>query len=210
MVVRARTGALLVVVAALLTGACGAFETSGYQFVRSPGTGTYLKVPEDWQVFDRDEIDDAMAKAGNGQADEFAFLSVFDAAERPSVFFDPAGETPKGVIRVRELRPEERDQVSFATVREEVFQELNDSVAAGDWSVLDVAEVESGPARGQRVVFAGAAEVDGTRYVVAQVSLVDLDANRLHFVAVACSVACYERNKDEIDEVVESLTIKER
>jgi hypothetical protein len=46
--------------------------------------------------------------------------------------------------------------------------------------------------------------------VVDQVSLVDLDANRLHLLAVACSETCYERNQDQIDEVVSSVTIKEK
>jgi hypothetical protein len=209
MVVRARAGALLVLLGTLL-GACGAFEQSGYQFVRSPSTGTYLKVPDDWEVFNRREISDALEKQGNGPAAAFPFLTVFDAGRPANAFLDLTGPAPKGFVRVRDLEPGERDVTSFSTIREELFKELNAGAAAGAVEVRSAQEVKSGPARGQRVVFVITDDETGDRYVVDQVSLVDLDANRVHFVAVACSLACFDRHEDEIDEVVGSLTIKER
>ena len=209
MAARARLGALLVLATAFLT-ACGAFEQSGYQFVRDTSTGTYLKVPDDWHVYDRQEISDAMVKADLGPAGPFPFLSVFDGGRAPNAFFDPTGSSPKGLVRVRDLVPGERDLTSFSTVREEIFKELNDGVEAGAVEVLAAEEVKSGPARGQRVTFVVTDEETGERYVVDQVSLVDLDANRLHLLAVACTTACYEEHEDEIDEVVSSLIIKER
>jgi hypothetical protein len=202
-------GALaMAVVAALAAGACG-LHRSGYQFVRSPQTGTYLKVPDDWQVYGKSEIERYLAKtAPELSVDAFPFITTFDGAAHPSVTFDLGGDAPAGVVRVRPLQADERDAASFASLRNEVFD-----LQGGDGSsitTISAEDVQYGGVRGQRIVFTRTDQLFGSVATLDQTTLVDKDTSRLYLLVVGCRPECFERNKKQIDTIVTSLTIRER
>jgi hypothetical protein len=204
--------ALAVAVCALAaaSGACS-LERSGYQYVRSPSTGTYLKVPDDWKVYGQREIDAAVAGSGeDAPLRKLPFISLFDGSKDPELDFDPTGADPSGIVRVRDLDPDERDVTSFASAREDLFVSLNAGVESGDLRLLSASDVTQEAAHGQRIVFALTDPTSGDEYVVDQTSLVDRRTSRLYLLAVGCRKACYDRNRDQIDAVATSLTIKER
>ncbi|MEA3077116.1 MAG: hypothetical protein QOF60_2024 [Actinomycetota bacterium] len=203
-------GALaLAVVVALGTAGCGGLHRSGYQFVRSPKTGTYLKVPDDWTVFSQREIERYLAKAApERKLDGFQFITTFDAGEHPSVAFDPASTAPAGVVRVRPLSPDERDIASFNTIRNELFDMQGTDGA--EITPTSTKEVQQDGVRGQRIVFNRTDPLLGTSATIDQTILVDKTTSRLYLLVVGCRPDCYERNKKAIDTVVTSLTIKER
>jgi hypothetical protein len=206
----ASVGALaMAVVVALATAGCGGLHRSGYQFVRSPQTGTYLKVPDDWTVFSQQEIEKYLAKsAPERKLDAFQFITTFDAGEHPSVMFDPAATAPTGVVRVRPLAQEEREVASFATIRNELFD--MQGADGGQITPVSIREVLQGGVRGQRYVFNRTDPLVGTTATVDQTILVDKATSRLYLLVVSCRPDCYERNKKAIDTVVTSFTVKER
>ena len=207
--------AVLVTVAGALGGACD-LDRSGYQFVRSAKTGTYLKVPSDWTVFGAREIDDYVTKQ-SGDTDPnaptpgtaFKFISTFDAGAHPSVGFDAAADHPGGVVRVRALSPEERDAASFATIRDEIVH-FQDGLDNGQISVRSERDISTGAVRGQRVVFD---LTDPTTNVVStfdQTTLLDHKTSTVYLLVVGCRQDCFNRNKRQIAAVATSFTIKER
>ena len=198
----------LAVTAATLLAACS-LERSGYQFVRSPSTGTYLKVPSDWKVFDQKALE-AQEPPDEGRDDGIRFVSVLDGDRRPSLSHDLGNDAPLGIVRVRDLGPEERDVISFATARQDFFPELNQLVGSKTARVHSTEEVVRAGAHGQRIVFSVADQDTGEMLTVDQTSLVDRRTSRLYLLVVACTTECYERNEDDIDAVATSLTIKER
>jgi hypothetical protein len=200
---------LIAFAVALLGGACS-LQRSGYQYVRNRSTGTYLKVPEEWTVYNQRAIEESFGDQPDDGVDNtrFPFISVFDATPHSELDFDVFTDNPMGVVRVRELTQEERDGVSFASARDELFP-LNDAASAGQLPVQKSVEVNQDGAQGQRIVFTYTDEESGTTSTIDQTTLVDHDKNRLYLLVVGCESQCYEKHKKEIETVVESLTIKE-
>jgi hypothetical protein len=185
--------------------------SSGYQYVRNRTTGTYLKVPDRWTVYDQRAIEASIVEGGGGEDgidERFRFISVFDATPDGELDFDVFTDNPMGVVRVRELTVEERDGVSFASARDELFP-LNDALGAGQLPVKKAVEVKQTSAQGQRIVFTYVDEESGTTSTIDQTTLIDHDKNRLYLLVVGCEARCYEKHRKEIETVVTSLTIKE-
>jgi hypothetical protein len=201
--------ALIAVAVGLLSGACS-LQRSGYQYVRNRSTGTYLKVPEQWTVYNQRAIEESFGDQQGDGVDNtrFPFISVFDATPHSELDFDVFTDNPMGVVRVRELSEEERDGVSFATARDELFP-LNDAFSTGQLPIHKAIEINQSGAQGQRIVFTYTDEESGTVSTIDQTTLVDHDKNRLYLLVVGCEARCYEKHRKEIETVVESLTIKE-
>lgn len=191
---------------ATIAGACAG---SGYQFVRNSSTGTYFKVPERWKVYGHKESLDFIQEAAASQdlSDRLPFVTTFDASTRPSVGFDPASDQPNGLAQVRKLTADERDQASFFTARNVLF-EVDALLEQGEVEVERYEEVSRGELRGQRIVFG--AEFEGQAFKVDQTTLLDERAQRVYILAVGCSLDCFDKHHKAIDKVVTSLTIKER
>jgi hypothetical protein len=201
--------ALIALAVALLSGACGTLRRSGYQYVRNRTTGTYLKVPSEWTVYDQKAIEAQVGEQQGGLDNtRFPFISVFDASPHSQLDFDVFTDRPMGVVRVRELTADERDGVSFATARDELFP-LNDAASAGQLPVQKSVEINQDGAQGQRIVFTYTDEQSGTTSTIDQTTLVDHGKNRLYLLVVGCETKCYEKHHKEIETVVTSLTIKE-
>jgi hypothetical protein len=201
--------ALIAFAVALLSSACGGLQRSGYQYVRNRSTGTYLKVPSEWTVYDQKAIEKQVGDASGGLDNaRFPFISVFDASPHSELDFDVFTDMPMGVVRVRELSQEERDGVSFASARDELFP-LNDAASTGQLPVQKSVEVNQAGAQGQRIVFTYTDEESGTTSTIDQTTLVDHGKNRLYLLVVGCETKCYEKHRKEIETVVTSLTIKE-
>ncbi len=193
-------------------GACS-MERSGYQFVRSQQTGTYLKVPKGWTVYGHRDVTRFLEEKGASTEETRArtpFISTFSADKKPKILpFDPTGNVPAGIVRVKALSPEERDETSFASLREEIV-DFDAGLQAGQIEVLDSEEIEQDSGvRGQRVVFNIRDPSNGGVFTVDQTTLLDKSTSKLYLLAVGCATSCYDQNRKQIDAVVGSLTIKE-
>ena len=200
-------------IGAALAG-CDAFERSGYQFVRSPSTGTYLKVPEEWTVHGHRDVTSFLDRIGKKPANftaTVAFVSTFGASSDLIEYpFDPLGPRPAGMVRVRDLEPQERDRISFATMRDEIVP-VEQGAQAGQLELLSREEIRPGEdTRGERLRYVVNDPDTGERFIIDQTTVLDGRTRRLYLLAVGCQASCFERHEGQIDEVVTSLTIKER
>jgi hypothetical protein len=207
-----RTGPRLLALATalLIAGAC---SRSGYQFLRNPNTGTYLKVPSDWKVFDQAEVGAAVQPDGTSPEEFKArtpFVSMFDSQASGKVrAFDPTGNHPMGIVLVTALSAAERDTVSLATLRGQMLPDFDTLIASGQLEVVKLDEITEPNVRGQHLTFR-LKTLAGELVVVDQTTLVNHTTSRSYLLAVGCTAACYEENKASIAEVVSSLTIKEK
>ncbi len=206
--------ASVAVAATLLLSAC---TGSGYNYVKNSqdGTGTYFKVPDGWKVYDESEFIKTrnLSPARSQLLRDTSWTVAFDASSKPSLkhYDELVTSQPFGLARVRELDPDERTQFSLDAMRNLVVPVDTISQQGGEVEVLRVHEfTQSGGFRGLRFTF-NAQPPDSMEFVTFdQVSIVDPDTKELHLLFISCSARCYEHEKDTINTVMDSWTVKER
>lgn len=193
---RRRVIAAAATAVAIVVGATGcALRGSGYQYVRSPKTGTYLKLPSDWRVND-------LAIEG------IVFGRQFNA---PAGATDDMGElftrdTPGGFVRVVELSAASQDAVSLSAARNSLF-DIDAGLNSGEMRLVDGGDLRQPGFRGQHVVVT--TQVGDGAVTIDQTTFLDADSKRLYHLVIGCQSDCYERHKKDIETVTESLTLKE-
>jgi hypothetical protein len=198
-------------VVALFLAACSG---SGFQYVASEETNTVFKVPEDWTLYDEDDVfrfrapDVSPQQEAANRASQW--IMAFDAAEPPSLehLFAEGSSEPAGYAKVRVLSDEERDTYSLRSLRNEEFpidrlvEEQRIELISDDEITLD------NGASGLRIVFNVR---QGSDFVtVNQTALVDSQTRVLYLFLIGCDADCYASNRETISEVVSSWTIKEQ
>jgi hypothetical protein len=225
--------ALVAVVAAVLAlTACG----SDYHYVSNRGGGAYFKVPSSWEVFEEEPVLRARdASLSADETEELAdtlWIRGFDSAREPAVehVFDPGTGAPSGYAEVREIRPRDRDSLSYADLRRVGFP-FQDPGAGGPIDPL-MYDDEEGPIRvleyddGLQDGALGDLELrDGLRgirlrtrvavdprspVIVEQINVVDAGTETRFSFVVACSRDCWEANEDLIGTVADSWTLEQR
>jgi hypothetical protein len=207
------TASVAVAVALLLAACTG----SGYNYVKNSrdGTGTYFKVPDGWKIYDESEFIKTrnLSPTREQVLRDTSWTVAFDASSKPSLkhYDQLVTSRPFGLARVRELDPDERTQFSLEAMRNLVVPVDTIAQQGGGVEVLRSHEfTQSGGFRGLRFTFS-VQPPDGTDFVTFdQVSIVDPDTKVLHLLFISCSAKCYEREKDTINTVMESWTVKER
>lgn len=201
-----RRAALLVVAAAL--AACGG---SGYEYVANRQEGVFFKVPDDWRVFDTDELYEADDAAGR-------WARGFDAAPVPDPqrVFLVASDAPRGLAEVRTLSQPERQQVSLRWLRSVGFGTDADGTPVDPLvlaqqnpdglEILRYEELVLDDGRGLRLRVEGASS-DGVDVVIDQTVLVDHATSKQYLFTVGCTEACWDAHGGEIEEVIDSWTL---
>lgn len=211
---RGRLGAAALVLAgAFALAAC----TSGYHYVKngSNGSGTYFKVPESWRIYNEDAFIKSRhlspTQAKNAKADSWTV--AFDGSPRPTLrhFDATAPKQPFGIAEVRTLSTQERDSFSLMSMRN-YFVPVDDLLQSGvDVRPLRLDDfTRDGGFRGQRFTFEFTVPSSRKSVTVDQVAIVDAGTSQIHFLAVSCTSTCYSNQKDTINKIVESWTVKER
>lgn len=193
-----------------LTGCTG----SGFQYVSSSETNTVFKVPEDWTLFNEDDVfefrppDLSPQQEAANRASQW--IMAFDGAEPPSLehLFAESSEQPAGYAKVRVLSDEERDTYSLRSLRNEEF-DIDRLVKEQRIELIsdDDLALENGFA-GSRVIFN--VRQGGGFVTVNQTALVDSQTRVLYLFLIGCDADCYANNQEIISEVVSSWTIKEQ
>jgi hypothetical protein len=184
---------------------------------------TYYRIPKGWTVFDEREVLSVVASARNlsplSTADLAAeqHVTAFDSSPVPSVgnvFGSTAG--PAGQQKVLVLTDEQRDKFSLGSLRNGLFVDID-----GEIDKAETDDVESkvtvhsrnddvvrpGGFHGSQVIFDY--KVEGATLTFNQTALFDSEARIAYLFVIGCEASCYIRNIDDINNVVESWTIKE-
>jgi len=210
---RPRLGALsgapvIALLVALLAAACAG---TGYNYVKNSDDRTYFKVPDDWRLFDEDEVLEAAHLSPREEAAtrDLSWQVQFDAHPRPSLkhVFSPNARHPWGLASVEELTFEMSDNVSMNQLRNQ-FLDIDAAVQEGLAEVVTYEPLElEGGFRGFRMV-ADYQIQGGPAITLNQTTLLDQATSKLYTLLVACNARCYEENEDTIDRVVESWTVE--
>jgi hypothetical protein len=200
-IVRAQRLTLVAVVAlALLASAAGCnVRGSGFQYLRSRSTGTYVKLPATWHV--------GAPKDQGG----LPFVRVMDANPKGPAVLHLVDDVPSGFVRVRNLSAAERDAFSFASLRQELNLNIDQASKDGLLDVLQAQDLSPpGGFRGQRLVFTLRSS-DGISpdVTISQTTIVNAKTTRVHVLVVGCTAVCFHRNQSQIDTIAKSLTVKE-
>jgi hypothetical protein len=223
---RGRTTLVAAAVAGMAAVACGG---SGYQYVENEDLGVFARLPEDWAVYDTEQLltemntgDDALTDNALERAEASQWFRGFDASDSPSAEGTMAlgRSEPRGFVHIRALSREERDLINVSGMRSTVLgiDPLSagsaDAAALGGPSPQDVEVLADEPAEfeggyhGTHNVFA--LTQGGDVAIVDQTVLVNAESTQLYVFAVSCNESCYfETNSDEIEAIVESWTIDE-
>jgi hypothetical protein len=204
--------------------------SSGQQYVKNSSDGLYFKIPDDWELYDEDQIlDFRQEEFGPEQLESVRDQSwqvFFDAAPKPSLHHLDAFLTrhPNGQAQVLELGPEQQDTVSLEVLRNLVFPV--DEILQFDETlieVVDAKEINDHGTRGVQFIFN--IEVRAVEQLIAglepdpdrdrefatinQSAVLDSDSETLYVLIVGCEADCYDDNKSAIEGVADSWTVRE-
>ncbi len=100
------------VVAAAGAGACGG---SGFQFVQNNDLGVYAKLPGDWEIYDEHDLFPEDSDTQLERRSQGMWVRTFDGSDDPSAeaSTSPGGSDPTGIVQVRALTPDEREQINL-------------------------------------------------------------------------------------------------
>jgi len=203
-------GAMLASV--LLLAAC----TSSYTYIKNSSVKTYFKVPNQWHIFDENQIFrsqiSGLSPQGEAAAKASIWMVAFDASPEPSLdhFFSGSSPYPQGFAQVRQLSEEQKDSISLGSIRNSVFP-LNQLQSEDPTSVELLQNTDlvlEGGIHGNRIVFN--VRLGSTFYSVNQTGLVNPQTSLLYLFVIGCEAHCYLNHKGTIDEIVSSWTVKER
>jgi len=197
---------------ALLLAAC----TSSYTYIKNSSVKTYFKVPNEWRVFEENEIFrsqiSGLSPQGEAAAKASIWMVAFDAAPKASLdhFFSGASPYPAGFAQVRQLSEEQRDAISLGAIRNTIFPlnqlQVQDPTSVEFLENQDI--VLSGGIHGVRAIFN--VRLGDTFYTANQTGLINPETSRLYLFIIGCEARCYLNHKKTIDEIVSSWTVRER
>jgi hypothetical protein len=193
--------------------ACGG---SGFQFVQNDDLGVYAKLPGDWEIYDEHDLFPEDSDTQLERRSQGMWVRTFDGSEEPSAkaSTSPGEEDPTGIVQVRALTPDEREQINLSALRG-LGNPQADPVAAARANVpVQVLEDEpvkfEGGYHGVHTVFAVTPQGGDELVVTDRTVLLDAASTTMFVFQVACAEDCYlETHKDEIADIVDSWTIQE-
>lgn len=200
-------------IALVMLSAC----TPSKQYEGSKSDGAFFTVPNGWQKVDGAALN--KVEAQNANQDELDRLSMvtyqagFTKAKKidpKDIFLLEPTKDPVLYVRIRDLFPEERNAISLNTLRNLVLPitDYLDGTIPNDrkFELYDDQEINEVGGRGVSLLYSF--DYNGVNETVNQVALMSNDQNKIYVFIIRCSTECYNKNIDEIDEIVNSFTVK--
>lgn len=209
---RRRRRVVTLIGAGLLLALVAAGCASDYHYVKSSEDRTYFRVPKRWTLFDEKAIMDRLGtdltEAQRATELEQTWRVAFDAAPNPSLeHLAGTVDHPSGIALVRRLSFDMADSISLNALRNYFFD--IDSALQNDQGTLtsyDELQLDGG-FRGIHLVADLEVGARGT-ITIDQTTLVDQATTKVYALLISCSSRCFERNRGEIEKVVESWTVR--
>lgn len=197
-----RSGVLLCGIL-LLLGAC---TSSEFQYVRESRSNVVFKLPEQWQLYEADELLDSSGVQGESP-ESILWVVGFEGEPDSGAFDDLFGSgVPVGMARIRLLtNQEERDRFSLSSLRNEYIPIDLIEAQGSQVEVLSQEEVTLESLHGVRQTF-NIHTPNGVN-TFNKTALMDPNTTAVFLFIIGCESDCYETNQSVIDEVVSSYTI---
>jgi hypothetical protein len=208
---RRRGSLLVVVVIALTVVACGG---SGYEYVENDDAGLYFRVPDTWSVVPVDTTDEAVPET---LLQSEQWVRLLDRSSEPDLanLQAQAPTAPVGLASVSSVATNaERDELDYAALRSMALSGEDDPLALASTSDSGVALVSledvttDDGVRGERIVFT-VTQDGGGLVTFDHTALVNPLTTEIYRLFLKCEAHCYEANRGEIDDIVDSWTIEQ-
>lgn len=199
----------------LVTASCA---RSPYTYVEEPEHGLYFRVPERWQVTER-ELPVIVPSDGYGAQDFTRVGGVLDLWEA-QLAAPGAGNVPEAKAYISFLNPQIRHVLTNEAVRSYRHDLLDFTTGSGveikalaqtpdsGVQILDERSYSTELVYGNRLVWKET-QPDGTDVVHDDLVLVDWGNQLAYELLFSCATACYEANRADILAIVDSLTVEE-
>jgi hypothetical protein len=201
------------VLALVMLSAC----TPSKQYAGSKDDGAFFSVPNGWTKVGASALNKEESK--NASQDDLDRLSMvtyqvgFTKSKKISprdIFMLEPTKEPVLYARFRDLFPEERNAISLNTLRNIILPITGymDGTTTNDrnFELYDDQEIVAKGGRGINLLYSF--DYNGVNETVNQVALYSNDQNKIYLFIIRCSTVCYNKNIDEIDEIVKSFTVK--
>lgn len=197
--------------------ACLTACTPSKQYDGSKSDGAFFAVPNGWFKISQAELAAEEGKSKD-QVDQDRLSMVryqvgYSATRKISarqVFTLEPTEFPVVFLRIRELFPEERNAVSFNSLRDLIFPitgyESGSATNTRNFQVLDDQEVVERGAKGVNLLYSY--DSNGVNTTLNQSTLISNDQKKIFLMIVRCSTKCYQKNTNEINSIVKSFTVR--
>ena len=200
-----------VLAAGLLVAGCA---DSGFNYVKSSDDKTYFKVPDRWTLYDEDAVLDGLGvdlteTERQTELDQ-TWRVAFDAAPVPSLdhLGAAAAGHPSGMAVVRMLDFDASDAMSNEVLRNYFF-DVDTALQEETGELLEYEELQvDGGFRGIHLV--ATLDISGERMTIDQTLLLDQATTKVYALLVSCSTICYDDNKGQIANVVDSWTVRDK
>ena len=209
---RFKAGALSLIALLVLTS-CSASQ----QYAGSKADGAFFTVPNGWFEISTEELNKEESKTSDQDAlDRLSMVTYqvgFSAVEKVTpkqVFLLEPTEHPVIFARFRDLFPEERDSISFNSLRNIILPvtELLDGTLNNDrnFQLIDDQEVVEKGARGVNLVYSF--DFEGVNETINQTALFSNDQSKIYVFIARCTTECYNKNSAVIQKIVDSFTVR--
>lgn len=201
------------VVALVMLSAC----TPSKQYAGSKEDGAFFAVPNGWTKVSQAALKKVESK--NSNQDDLDRLSMvtyqigFSKSKKITpreVFLIEPTDQPVLYVRFRNLFPEERNAISLNTLRNIILPvtEYLDGTRANDrnFQLFDDQEIVEKGGKGVNLLYSF--DYNGINETVNQVALFSNDQSKIYLFIIRCSTVCYNKNIDEIDQIVKSFTVR--
>lgn len=209
---RSLAAALCAALAFVLAGCA----TSGYEYVANEQLGAYFRVPDEFQVYQPDEVlEPLLAERPDLTVEEVladAWVVAFDGSDEPAVdrfqqqLSEPS-DAVSGYARVRTLQAEERLGFSLQSLRTELLAPAQVQQLGDRLELIDVQELSQDGGEGLKITFS--VDLPQGTLIFDQMAVVDDRTSRVYLLAIGCSSECYDSNRETIAAIGESWTITE-
>lgn len=191
--------------------------TPSKHYAGSASDGAFFAVPNGWTKISNKSLNKEEAKSTN-QSDldrlsMVTFQEGYTKAKKLSardVFMLRPIDQPVVFARIRNLFPEERNAISLNSLRDVILPvtAYQDGTKPNDrnFELYDDQEIIEKGGKGVNLLFSF--DYEGVNETLNQTALYSNDQNKIYILIIRCTTKCYNKNIDQIDEIVKSFTVR--
>lgn len=191
--------------------------TASKQYAGSKEDGAFFAVPNGWTKISNSALNKEEGRASDqASLDRLSMVSYqvgFTKAKKMSareVFMLNPTDQPVVFARFRELFPEERNSISLNSLRDIILPitQYQDGSKVNDrnFQLIDDQEVVEKGGKGVNLLYSF--DYNGVNQTINQVALISNDQNKIYLFVIRCATTCYNKNIDDIDQIVKSFTVR--
>jgi hypothetical protein len=202
----------------LAVGTAAGCAAPQFTYVSDTAANTFFKVPYDWHRISDVSLAAQFKTPGSALGQNGSWDIAYDAAPAPAAvhLFSPSATKPFAFAFVAPLSPSASQAMSYNGLRDVLLPvtaaarqaAVQGSFPLTHFRLMRDAVIKPGPGvHGVRETYSYTYP-GGTTDTFDQVSLTNSDSTQLYVLMVHCMATCYSQNRDQIDAIMSSFTVR--